>query len=56
MREWDWQTFKEYLQLGAHMSFKLHPLMSHLDYLPYNCGDLGEVQRECFQPAIRFME
>ena len=50
------QLLKKYLTLGADMSFKIHFLQSHLDYLPWNCGILNEEQGECFHKGIPVME
>lgn len=50
------ELMKNFCQLGARMSVKMHFLRSHLDYFPENCGDFSEEQGERFHQDIRVME
>ena len=47
---------KNFRQIGARVSGKMHFLQSHLNYFPENCGDVSEEQDERFHQDISDME
>ena len=50
------ELLKNFRNLGARMSVKVHFLRSHVDYFPQNCIDLSEEQGDRFHQDIRVME
>ena len=50
------KLLKNFHQLGARISVKLHFLQSHLDCFPKNCGGLSKEQGECFNQDFCIME
>ena len=47
---------KDFHNLGANMSTKVHYLDSHLDKFPENLGDYSDEQGERFHQDIKVME
>ena len=47
---------RNFQDLGAIMSIKLHYLFSHFDYFPKNLGDASKEQGERFHQDIKIME
>ena len=50
------KMLKNFQELGAKMSIKVHLLYSHLDSFPNNCGDFSEEQGKRFHQDIKTME
>jgi hypothetical protein len=50
------ELLRNYKNLGAKMSLKMHFLFSHLDYFPKNLGAVSDEQGERFHQDISEME
>lgn len=50
------QLLDAYNKLGCNMSIKMHYLHSHLDFFPFNLGQLSDEQGERFHQEISKME